>query len=115
MPTQPTLAIFRIPNDDDGIVQFAKLELDDEGHPEDSGRVFSVGEESSYNELTHSHIVLAVATEDGSHDLAWYLINDDDADDGLATVYTIEGHILMSIIEDLVENYLSSNASAVLH
>ena len=111
MTTHPTLAIFRIPNDDGGIIQFAKLELDDEGCPESSGSVFSVGEESSYNELTYSHIVLALATEDGSQDLAWYLINDDDADDGLATVYDMEGHHLMAIIEDLVGDYLRGGAT----
>lgn len=115
MPTQPTLAIFRVPDDEDGVIQFAKLEIDDEGHPAVAGDVFTVDEESSYNTLTYSHVVLAVATEDGGTDLGWYLISDNETDDGLAVVHDVEGHHLMAIIEDLVKDYCMNAKQTVLH
>ena len=112
MLTQPTLAIFRVPDDEDGTIQFVQLIIDDLGQIDDEGLVFTVPGESSYNEMTYSHIVLAAATEDGSHSLNRYFISDDDGEP--AVVYDMEGEALTVIVKRLIDDYLEVS-DIVLH
>ena len=112
MLTQPSLAIFRIPDGEDGAIQFVQLIIDDVGQVDDEGLVFTVPGESSYNEMTYSHIVLATATENGSHSLNRYFIVDDDQNP--ATVCEMEGDELSAVIKHLINDYLDVE-TVVLH
>lgn len=74
---QPDLVIFRIP-DEDNRITFVQVPIDEKGNM-NAAEVwtFHVLPEDSYNDLLFNELILAQAHEDGSVDLARFVMRED--------------------------------------
>ncbi len=106
------LVIFRVHDADDGEHQFVQLRVVDD-RVEEHGRIFTVGEDSSYLEMTFSQVVLANAVPDGSIDLAWYTIVNDQTLES-PVIHELPGDELFDALHGLLAEY-DTRRSEVLH
>jgi hypothetical protein len=102
------LIIIRLPDDVDGTKQFAELNWSKEKGLSDTGNTFSVGPESSYNEMRFDHIVLAYRIEGGSHDVDRFAVNDD-LTHGPAVIHQVPFEILREMVEYMIETHMALN------
>lgn len=104
MMTDADMIIFRVPPPEgESGMFFVKIDYH-EGMPDDEGRIFSVGEGSTYNIMEWNHVVVAKAVEGGSQDLGWFLISDDDG--GPQTIHEMDADDMIALIIELMDNYV---------
>lgn len=103
MKRKPNLAIFRVPDDEDGLKTFIQIAIKENGTISSEGRLFGIDDPNdSYNEMDFDHIVLAEEVDGGSIDLARFQIADKDK---RALVFAIDSVELAVIIHSLLKEY----------
>ena len=114
MMTDADMIIFRVPTPEDEEGKwFVQLGYS-EGLPDETGRLFTVHEGSSYNMMEWNHIVVAQAVEGGSADLGWFLISSND-DNSPQTIHEMEADDLIATIIELMDNYEPNLDSVEVH